>query len=492
MNEIEGMPYYEDGEQRCPLCNVPLPAHNTWPGARYRYCMKSECKHQLLAGNRQGWQYIEADTRGCDAEGCTSFLPEGRYSSADFKTCSADCFYACVNAGMPTRMCACGCGQEVRRITWINCGDGPVYFSRQHMGKHRIEKHLSASAGVFRPILDDYFSGFAKTHYRNLVQARSKLAPFLHFLNAQGILSLEAVTPKIITKYIAWWNSADHGVVEVSHIKTFFQWAIEMNYREQANPVISSFHSPRREKGEPRPYSDQELESIWTLLVERGSARDRFAIAIAEEAGLRIGEICRLRVQDVEVLAQRCFVRLPNKTNCERFALFGEKTKQCFEAWMKQRDPECGHDLLLHNVRGNMPCSEHRLRASLNLTLCKTYLGKQVNETGLDRFSIHRLRHTMATNLIRGGADMITVMASGGWGSYDAACGYAAVDRHVSQRGYENAMRRVQVKKKAPRTTRTLTPAELVTRESNRLVEMYLEEARNEKTVGSAKPEVGA
>jgi len=48
------------------------------------------------------------------------------------------------------------------------------------------------------------------------------------------------------------------------------------------------------------------------------------------------------------------------------------------------------------------------------------------------------------------------------------------------------------VKKKAPRTTRTLTPAELVTRESNRLVEMYLEEARNEKTVGSAKPEVGA
>src|ERR1035437_4877909 len=119
MNESKAMPYYKDGERTCPFCNDPLPAHQTWPGARFRYCMKNECKQRLLAGNRHGWQYIEAMTRRCDALGCTNLLPEGRYdNTAAFKTCSAACYYARVNTGHPPRMCACGCGQEVRRTRW--------------------------------------------------------------------------------------------------------------------------------------------------------------------------------------------------------------------------------------------------------------------------------------------------------------------------------------------------------------------------------------
>jgi integrase len=284
------------------------------------------------------------------------------------------------------------------------------------------------------------------------------------------------VTPKVITQYIAWWNAAGRGVAKVSYIKTFFNWAIPMGYREQANPVINSFHNPRRKKGEPRPYSPKEMENIWTLLDERGDARVRFAVAIAEEAGLRRAEICRLRVQDIDVTTQRCFVRLPNKPNRERYALFGEKTKRRFEAWMKERDPACGHDALLYNEHGKKQVSAQALTRYMNLTLCRTYLGQQVNKTGLDRFSLHRLRHTMATNLVRGGADMKTVMANGGWKSYDAACGYAAPDLQVARRGYHDAMRRVQAKKQTARQTRILSPAELLTRKSKRLVRVDLEE----------------
>jgi integrase/recombinase XerC len=260
----------------------------------------------------------------------------------------------------------------------------------------------------------------------------------------------------------------------MSYIKTFFKWAIEMGYREQAIPVINSFHNPRRKTNEPRPYSPTDMDYIWALLDERGDARVRFAAAIAEEAGLRRGEICRLRVQDIDTMAERCFVRLPNKSNCERYALFGEKAKRCFETWMKERDPACGHDALLYNEHGKKPVSGQALTRYMNLTLCRTYLGLQVNKTGLDRFNLHRLRHTMATNLVRGGADMKTVMANGGWKSYDAACGYAAPDLQVARRGYHDAMRRVQAKKRAPRATRTLTPAELLACKPKRLVKEHL------------------
>jgi integrase/recombinase XerC len=260
----------------------------------------------------------------------------------------------------------------------------------------------------------------------------------------------------------------------VSFIKTFFNWAIQMGYREQANPVINSFHNARRKKSAPRPYSAREMELAWALLDERGTARVCFAVAIAVEAGLRLGEICRLRVQDINLIAQRCFVRLPNKTSCERYASFGNKTKQCLQAWMNERDPGCGHDALLYNTLQN-PCSEQMLIDEVNRILCKTYRGRLVNETGFDRWSMHRLRHTMASNLVSGGADMKTVMANGGWKSYDAACGYAAPDLQVARRGYHDAMRRVQAKQRAPRTTRILTPAELLARRPKRLVKEHLE-----------------
>jgi integrase/recombinase XerC len=461
VNESTAMPFYKDGERTCPVCNDPLPAHQVWPGARYRYCLKAACKRQLFAGNRHGWHYIEAGERKCDAEGCSNFVSEGRHSNnASFKTCSAACYYACANAEQPARLCACGCGQEVRRISWAGSGANSVCISREHWGRYKTKKFLAANAGIFRPILDEYLSGFAETHYRNVSGVRSTLVPFFRFLNEQSLLSLEAVTPKVITHYIAWRNAKGCREVRVSSIKTFFNWSIQMGYREQANPV-TSFHSPRRKKSAPRPYSAREMEFAWTLLNKRGNARVRFAVAIAEEAGLRLGEICRLRVQDIELTAQRCFVRLPNKTNCERFALFGNKTKQCFEAWMKERDPECGHDALLHNKR-RKPCSKWVLTREMNRILCKTYEGRTVNEIGLERWSVHRLRHTMASNLVSGGADMKTVMDNGGWKSYDAACAYAAPDLHVARRGYHDAMRRVQEKKRAPQTVRTVTPAELL------------------------------
>src|ERR1035441_10071014 len=95
MNETKEMPYYKDAERRCPFCDKPLAAHRVGPGARYRYCLSDACKRRLFAGKRNGWCYIEAGTRTCDAEGCANFVPEGRYSGAPFKTCSAECYYVC-------------------------------------------------------------------------------------------------------------------------------------------------------------------------------------------------------------------------------------------------------------------------------------------------------------------------------------------------------------------------------------------------------------
>jgi integrase len=167
-------------------------------------------------------------------------------------------------------------------------------------------------------------------------------------------------------------------------------------------------------KSVPRPYSAEEMKFAWALLHERGNARVRFAVAITEEAGLRLGEICQLRVQDIDVVAQRCFLRGPNMTTRERYGFFGNKTKLCFEELLNERDPGLGHDALLYNALKN-PYRAPMLIDEISRTLCKTHRDRLVNETGFDRWNMHRLRHTCACNLVSGSADMKTVMTNGGW-----------------------------------------------------------------------------
>lgn len=105
----------------------------------------------------------------------------------------------------------------------------------------------------------------------------------------------------------------------------------------------------------PRPLKPEELATLWHLLIERGDARVRFADDLGEDAGLRPSEICRVRISDVDLEAQRVHVRLPNSTMTERDAFIGEKTIQYFHEWMRERDANCGHDYYWEAVRGPSP-----------------------------------------------------------------------------------------------------------------------------------------
>lgn len=148
---------------------------------------------------------------------------------------------------------------------------------------------------------------------------------------------------------------------------------------------------------------------------------------------------------------------LPNKGKRERYAFFSEKTKRYYAEWMAERKPRnANEDNLLLNTRG-LRSTGTSLGREFARVLCKTYNGKPRNEEGWDEWSTHALRHTMASNLASAGADAATVMAAGGWKTYEAMCGYARVDAEVARRGYEDAMKRVHEKKQQARRKKPLS-----------------------------------
>jgi integrase/recombinase XerC len=459
------MPKYEAGKRACPICGEPLPAHQTWAGSRFRFCGGPGCVAVVKA---QKWgRYIGTNERKCDDEKCEKFVPEGWYRyRPPYLSCSAECWYRRFVKGNLVMQCGCGCGKDVLRpCKRKSRPTGLVFVSLQHQSNYIVSKYLTETCGVFRGILDTYIAGFVTLHYRKVSYVRHKLCALFLFLTQRGITCLEEVTPQTITEFLVWAQHSGHrnAAHDISPVSVFFKWAILEGHRKSGNPVIGFIHTAPRKHHIPRPLEANELDLMWQLLDGRGNTCLRLAAAIAEESGLRIGEICRLRLTDVDVIRQRLFVALPNKTSCERWAFFGEKTKRFFIVWMAERSTRCAHNYLLHNTFGG-PLTSNTLIHQFNRILCKTYEGKIVNEVGFDKWSTHRLRHTMASNLVSAGADAATVMAAGGWKSYETMAGYARVDQDVARRGYDEAMRRaLETKHHAP-SRRSLTFSELLQR----------------------------
>lgn len=453
--------HYDDGERACPICDVALPAHSTWPGTRYRFCGGTECASEvrkLTLG-----RYVDAGTEPCQAPGCPNLIPEGLYNAkCKFIACSSDCYNKRAAQGSILMKCACPCGQTFLRASNRPTKSGLVFMSPRHRGNYVIDQHLQESCGRFRPIADEYITGIARIHYTDTRNARIAVSTLLLFLTQSEISSLEDVSPRTITEYIRWMGNTNRkiGTDTLSCISTFFNWMIDEGRRKVANPV-TRWHRQPRPKRNPRPLTQSELIFMWNLLNERGTPQIRLATAFGIESGLRISEMGRVRLSDVDLERWRLLVRLPNKGRREEFVFFGPKTIEYWHEWMKVRDPNCGHNCVLYNEIGK-PYSSKSLRAAFKRILCKEVDGKRIHEVGFDKWSTHRLRHTMATALVAAGADLATTKVAGRWLNEDAMAAYIAVSEEQAQRGYDEAMRKFYDQKDLAPQTRPVSPDELL------------------------------
>jgi integrase/recombinase XerC len=459
---------FEAGQRNCPICSAPHPAHETWPGARYRFCGKVECT-EILKASTTGI-YVAANKYKCDGPACENFIPSGLYSkTARILTCSPRCANRREWKGARDLICDCGCGLHFLGTKKKNNVSGLVFISQQHRAHYITNKYQSESCGAFMRLLAEYLNGFASGHYRDIRTPRLALCPFFQFLNTIGIRAVGEISSKTITDFLTWARQAGvkSPAYNISKISTFFKWLIAEGRYKRGNPVVGLIHNQARRRYEPRPLGEEELELAWQLLLARGDARLRFAAAVALEAGLRISEICHLRLSDVDMKRQTLFVRLPNKSNVERWAFFGDRTKRYYLELLAEREPNCPYDNLLLNNWGQ-PCKVSSLRYFFNNVLRKNRQGKIVNAVGFEKWSTHRLRHNMATTLFRGGADTHTVMAAGGWASAEAMSKYVLVDIDTARRGYDEALRRLAKEQNSAPSTTILSPAEFLARRGSK------------------------
>jgi len=181
---------------------------------------------------------------------------------------------------------------------------------------------------------------------------------------------------------------------------------------------------PRRWRTLPEVLSPSEVERLLAAPGQDDAMyyRDRAMLELAYGAGLRVSEWITVAVKDVHL--EEHLVRIFGKGGKERLVPFGRSALSAIVIYLRELRPRLergqGKGILFLNARGT-PLS--RMGAW-------KILRKHVQAAGIDRaVSPHTLRHSFATHLLEGGADLRAVQEMLGHADVSTTQVYTHVDR---------------------------------------------------------------
>jgi integrase/recombinase XerC len=216
-------------------------------------------------------------------------------------------------------------------------------------------------------------------------------------------------------------------------LKTFFDFlAEESGDLNWPNPVRMKRHAGKQGRRLPRDLSDEAVESVWAHL---RSARDRAWFALMLRAGLRVGEVVGLKLEDILAPAgenQPARLRVCGKGRKERMVLLTQDAYAVLQAWLQERPASPDPQVFL-NERDGGPLSANGIEYCMR---------EYARQTGIP-ITPHQLRHTYARQLTEAGMPVTSLGKLLGHAQISTTQIYtAAADPQLAQ-AYWQAMARL-------------------------------------------------
>ncbi len=184
----------------------------------------------------------------------------------------------------------------------------------------------------------------------------------------------------------------------VAGLKVFFDFLAEQSGNlSWPNPVRFKRHAGKQPKRLPRDLSNEQVEQLWAVI---RASRDRAWFALMLRAGLRVGEVVSLKVNDLLTLPtanQAARLRVCGKGQKERIVLLTADAYAVLHEWLQQR-PASEHPTIFLNHR-NKPLTPSGLEWLL------AGYGQAVGF----KVTPHQLRHTFARQLTEGGMPLTSL-----------------------------------------------------------------------------------
>ena len=250
-----------------------------------------------------------------------------------------------------------------------------------------------------------YYISLDRALSRNTFEAyRNDLECYLEFLSTRGIKNIAEVTADDVRLFLR--DCVQDGLApatiqrRISCVRSFHRFLL--SERTVSHDPASFLEPPKKRAYLPSVLSADEVQAMIDACSDSGmkyTTRNRMILELPFDCGLRVSELTSLRHSSLKMRSR--FVWVLGKGNKERLVPLGELAFDAVQGYMegdyRYLKSEHSNDWLLLSKSGR------RLDRHAVLRIVKD-LGRAAGIK--KRISPHTLRHSFATELLKGGADL--------------------------------------------------------------------------------------
>ena len=258
-------------------------------------------------------------------------------------------------------------------------------------------------------LLNDFKRYLEIERHASQYTLRNYLHDLRHFINyavKENIATLEDVDITLLRRYIA--SLLEEGYEKssiarkLSALRSFYSYLIQVNIIAK-NPLLT-ISSPKLTKRLPAFLSSDEVNKlIMTPDISTPlGMRDKAMLELLYASGLRVSEIASLDIVNVNLEERE--VRVLGKGSKERITLMGKPAVNAIDCYLREGRPK------LIGQRSTDALFLNRYGRRLSKRSIQQTLSRYATAAGFTkRIFPHMIRHSFATHLLDGGADLRVV-----------------------------------------------------------------------------------
>lgn len=279
----------------------------------------------------------------------------------------------------------------------------------------------------------NHLAGEKNSSQYTLRNYRREIGEFLEFAKHKGIASWDKIDKEVVRDYLLWLNTEEYAKASVarrlSELRSFCRYLI----REKvlATNPFDAVSAPKLPKRLPRFLSSDEVKALLGAppTSDPQGMRDHAILELLYAAGMRVSELAGLNLADVD--GTRAQIKVLGKGNKERLVLIGKPALRAVQTYIREGRPK------LIGKKTSNAVFLNRFGGRLSVRSVQMTLSKYARMAGIKgEVTPHVLRHTFATHLLDGGADLRSVQELLGHESLSTTQIYTHVTQTKSREVY--------------------------------------------------------
>lgn len=246
--------------------------------------------------------------------------------------------------------------------------------------------------------------------------------------------TIDNIYEKDIKDYIKYLKNEKNELKTISHnistLRSFYKFLL-IEKKTNQNPM-EWIEIPKTKKSIPKTLSFEEINALLDIKLENNySYRNKAMLELMYSSGLRVSELINVKIHDID--NESCVIRIMGKGSKERIIPLGDYAIKYVDIYLKEHRNKLikkeYNDYLFLNNHGNKMTRQGFFKIIKNLAK------EQKIKT---EFSPHTLRHSFATHLLDGGADLRSIQEMLGHSDISTTQIYTHVSKEKIKENYNN------------------------------------------------------